>query len=517
MNHRTKKITCLLVCGVCLVAGWVNAVTSVSNTTTHAVHATLTEALASLSADGQTLALAAGVYEEPELNIQYAVTLQGTGPLDTIIQPAGDTRIASVFIPAEFNVTQPVVFHDLTLRDGVTDGSGGAVLVTEGHVVLTNCLVFGNSAASGGGLLCMPGADASLTVENTIIGSNTATQQGGGAVRGLFRNCTFLNNMAADGGAAAYATLEDCTLTGNNALEQGGGLFLSLASRCLFDGNRAVFGGGAFQTDLANALLIRNTADQSGAALYGGTAVNCTLVGNTAGHQGGGIWGALATNSILYDNHAAAGKNYDTTSALAWSCAEPLAPGTGNIAVYPRFRNRDEHDYSLLSHSPCTNAGSTAAAPVGPDLNGDMRVQGAAVDMGAYEHDPAIVDYYGFELWLHRHGLPIDPVAQFVLDHNDDGIPNGFAYVFGTNRVDGSLFTVRHTPAGPVAETATLEPDAVGFINMWVETTGALTGDPQWVNAIPVTEGAPEGASWFRREAPDAAQRGFFRLKAALP
>ena len=221
MNHRTKNITCLLVCGVCLVAGWVNAVTSVSNTTTHAVHATLTEALASLSADGQTLALAAGVYEEPELNIQYAVTLQGTGPLDTIIQPAGDTRIASVFIPAEFNVTQPVVFRDLTLRDGVTDGSGGAVLVTEGHVVLTNCLVFGNSAASGGGLLCMPGADASLTVENTIIGSNTATQQGGGAVRGLFRNCTFLNNMAADGGAAAYATLEDCTLTGNNALEQG--------------------------------------------------------------------------------------------------------------------------------------------------------------------------------------------------------------------------------------------------------------------------------------------------------
>ncbi len=516
MNNRIKNMACLLASGVCMVAGWLNAATSVSNTATHAVYATLSEALAALSADGQTLVLAPGVYEEPELFIPYAVTLRGNGLLDTIIQPAGPTRIASVFILAEFNVTQPVIFQDLTLRDGATDGAGGAVLVTEGHVVITNCWLWGNSAGSGGGLFCMPGPDASLTVDTTLIEGNAAAQQGGGAMRGLYRNCTFTNNMAADGGAAAHATLEDCTLTGNNALEQGGGLFLSLASRCLFDGNRALFGGGAFQTALANTLLMRNTADQSGAALYGGTAVNCTLVGNTAGHQGGGIWGAFATNSIFYDNRAAAGKNYDTTSTLAWSCAEPLAPGPGNIAVYPRFRDRDAHDYSLLSHSPCTNAGATAVAPAGPDLNGDARVQGPAVDMGAFEHDPAIIDYYGFELWLHRHGLPLAPPAQFVLDHNDDGIPNGFEYVFGTNRVDGSFFTVRHTPAGPVAETATLEPDAVGFINMWVETTGSLTGVPQWVNAVPI-EGAPDGAAWFRRDAPDAAQRGFFRLKAALP
>ena len=137
--------------------------------------------------------------------------------------------------------------------------------------------------------------------------------------------------------------------------------------------------------------------------------------------------------------------------------------------------------------------------------------------MGAYEHDPAIIDYYGFELWLHQRGLPLDINAQFALDHNNDGIPNGLDYAFGTNRVDGALLTIRHTPTGPVAETAVKDPDAVGFVNVWVETTGALTDTPQWVNAVPVTEGAPEGAARFRRDAPDAAQRGFFRLKAALP
>lgn len=517
MNNRIKTITSLLISGVCMLAGWLNAATSVSNTTTHAVHATLAEALAAVNADGQTLALTSGVFEEPELTINYAVTLQGAGTLDTIVQPAGDTRIASVSIPVEYGVTLPVVFLNLTLSNGVTDGSGGAIFVGEGRVIVSNCVVSGNSAANGGGLYCMPGADASLTVDHSIISGNTASQQGGGAMRGLYRNCTFFGNSADKGGAAAYAVLEDCVFEENHALEQGGGLLHGRATRCLFNGNRAVFGGGVSQADLANTLLIQNTADQSGAALYGGTAVNCTLVGNTAGHQGGGVCGASVTNSILYDNHASIGKNYDAASTLAWSCAEPLAPGPGNIAAYPRFRDRNAYDYSLLSHSPCTNAGSTAAAPTGPDLNGNARVQGAAVDMGAYEHDPAIIDYYGFELWLHQRGLPLDINAQFALDHNNDGIPNGLDYAFGTNRVDGALLTIRHTPTGPVAETAVKDPDAVGFVNVWVETTGALTDTPQWVNAVPVTEGAPEGAARFRRDAPDAAQRGFFRLKAALP
>ena len=66
MNNRIKSITSLLLSGVCMLAGWLNAATSVSNTTTHAIHATLAEPLAEVNAAGQPLALTSGLFEEPD-------------------------------------------------------------------------------------------------------------------------------------------------------------------------------------------------------------------------------------------------------------------------------------------------------------------------------------------------------------------------------------------------------------------------------------------------------------------
>lgn len=499
-------------------AGPVHAVNSVSNTTTHAVHATVTDALAALIADGQTLVLAPGLYSEPELHFLYAVTLQGPQAVTTILVPAADSRIATVDIPSEWGVTDPVVFAGLTLRGGNASGNGGAVNVTEGSVIIQDCIVSSNTASGdGGAFFCMSGTGATLLAKDSLIVGNHALKQGGGTMRGVYERCSFVGNRAADGGAASSAVLEGCSVTGNTATGQGGGTLACSLSRCRITDNSALFGGGAYRSALSNTLMTNNAATQSGGALYLSAATNCTLVANRAGNAGGGLWGGTAVNSILHDNHGISGANYDATASLTWCCAAPLAPGVGNIAAYPGFRNRAAGDYSLLSHSACTNAGLTTAAPAGTDLNGGLRVQGPAIDIGAYEHDPALIDYIGFDLWLNRRGLPFDQGAQFNLDHNSDGIPNGLDFAFGDNRVDGSLFTVRQTGSGMVAETAVRDPESIGFVDVWVETIGSLAGPPTWIPAVAVPEGAPEGAAWFRREAPGAAERGFFRLKAALP
>ena len=52
------------------------------------------------------------------------------------------------------------------------------------------------------------------------------------------------------------------------------------------------------------------------------------------------------------------------------------------------FVNEAAGDLRLTSISPAIDAGTLTGAPV-DDLNGDLRPQGAGVDMGAYESDPA--------------------------------------------------------------------------------------------------------------------------------
>ena len=516
----TRLVTSLL---LLMLTASLHAANSVSNTVTHATFTTVTEALAALTEDGQTLAVSPGVYTEPELLIAYAVTLQGADAATTVLQPAATpgtaaSRVASVDIPAELEVTLPVVFENLTLRNGNTSGSGGALSVQEGTLLVSHCAVSNNAAAGGGGgLYRMSGAAASLTVEDTLITRNTAGSQGGGVMRGSCLRCTVTANRAADGAGAAYSDLAGCTVSSNAASGQGGGLFRSAANRCTVYHNTSLFGGGAFNTALASSLLTENAAVQRGGGLYQGAVTNCTLVANTANTAGGGLWGATAVNSILYNNQAPSGANYDGTASLTYCSATPLAAGAGNTAAYPRFRNIDTGDYSLLSHSPCVNAGNSAAAPAGTDLNGDARIQGASVDLGAFEHNPALIDNVGFEQWLNRHGLPADVAGQFGLDYDGDGIPNGLAFAFGANRIDGGLLSVRSTADGMVAETAVQQPESLGYVDIWVETTGSLADTPVWTNALPVAVGAPPGAARFRRDAPDAVTRGLFRLKAALP
>src|SRR5262249_26167151 len=60
--------------------------------------------------------------------------------------------------------------------------------------------------------------------------------------------------------------------------------------------------------------------------------------------------------------------------------------GVGNIANAPLFVDTNGwSDLRLQSNSPCINAGLNAFAPSGPDLDGNPRIQGRTVDIGAYE------------------------------------------------------------------------------------------------------------------------------------
>jgi azurin len=118
------------------------------------------------------------------------------------------------------------------------------------------------------------------------------------------------------------------------------------------------------------------------------TISNCTIAGNLK-H---GVFGEepTITNSIIYYNGSDS-KNVQIASNLAtvtYSNVPGDWPGAGNIDADPSFVDWIAGDYHLLPLSLCIDAGDPNYIPQAneTDLDGNNRVMGQAIDMGAFEY-----------------------------------------------------------------------------------------------------------------------------------
>jgi hypothetical protein len=158
-----------------------------------------------------------------------------------------------------------------------------------------------------------------------------------------------------------------------------------------------------------------------GGCTSGGALHNSTLPGNPAvAGCGGGSWGSLK-KCIVYYNTASAGSDY-SFSYLNFCCtAQQPDSGLGNFTNAPLFLDPPADNFRLQSNSPCINAGLKAYAASGFDLDGNPRIVGGTVDVGAYEfQSPQSVISYA---WLQQYNLPSDGSADFT-DPDGDGLNN---------------------------------------------------------------------------------------------
>jgi hypothetical protein len=208
-------------------------------------------------------------------------------------------------------------------------------------------------------------------------------------------------NSAKEGGGAGGGTLNNCTLSGNSA-----------------NGNQvyAGVGGGASYSTLNNCTLTGNLASDNGGGASGGTLNNCTLTGNSAGEGGGAssvdFRGCTLNNCIVYFNTATNGANYDPSWSTLNYCCTPDPGGVGNITNAPLFVNYAGGNLRLRSNSPCINSGNNAYVVGSSDLDGNPRIVGGTVDIGAYEYQTptSIISY----AWLQQYGLPTDGSADYA-------------------------------------------------------------------------------------------------------
>jgi hypothetical protein len=378
---------------------------------------------------------------------------------------------------------------------------------------VSNCVICGNSAQFGGGV-------SGGTLSDSVLIGNFAVSAGGGAENCTLSGCRLTNNSAlVGGGGAEGSTLSNCMLVANSvyAVGQlfpgfGGGASGCTLKNCallynsidssyslpfsLYGGDG--YGGGAYGCELNNCLLVGNYAQIYGFAfdlgyVSGGGAVssalnNCTLSYNRAiywlpggfggwvpsdSSYGGGTVGCTMNNCIVFSNISGGGFDDNNYGALGmdYCCTTPMpATGVGNITNVPLFVDPAGGNFRLQSNSPCINAGNNDHVMTATDLDGNPRIAGETVDIGAYEfQNPTSLISYA---WLQQYGLPTDGSADFT-DPDGDGINDWEEWRCQTDPTD-PLSALRLLPPSVSKTNVTVSWQSVAGVNYFVECSTSL-------------------------------------------
>ena len=272
----------------------------------------------------------------------------------------------------EAHANSDVTFTNVTLSGNTSGDRGGAVLSDGGTVRFDHVVAHGNSAAEGGAVELK---GATLLANNSTFYNNTATVKGG-AVSGeeaiqTYNDVTMYANNAAQAGAissvgsGASLTLNNTTLSGNRASDDGGAIRSAQAvfinnSTIAFneagtDGSGAGGGlhlSGSASVDISNSILEANTAASSNTGNVKG-ASKITSLGNNLDSDG--------TASL-----SGAGDISNISALLS-----PLATGSSGLLTH-----------ALLADSPAIDAGDTTTAE---PRDAHHLLRSSDPDMGASE------------------------------------------------------------------------------------------------------------------------------------
>ncbi len=360
------------------------------------------------------------------------------------------------------NSSITATFDGLTIDGDNIEGTRGIAANNAVEVFITRCIVRNNNliAANGGGIL----GTKKITVNYCLLENNATTkpssgEKWGGAIcilsaNSSVKNSTIRNNTHNNNGAGigidnvGGVVISDCVLSGNETTTNGGaicGYRIDDIHNCLIKGNKAGNGGGIYFRAFSgsgiayNCVIVDNEATNgAGGITYQGTTnalkvYNC-IIANNKGNSGVNLAGNTANhqmiNCLLYNN---------TTSDN--TVVNVKSGGTNNI-----FKNNilDNATITDLTQTDCIVESDPAklfaditsadyAAPAtdfagldkgnadglsfadNKDYAGNARVQGAAIEIGAYELLPSdVVTLKSLKI----NGVDIDGFLPGLTDYN---------------------------------------------------------------------------------------------------
>jgi len=344
-------------------------------------------------------------HETPESIVDGFMIVNGYAPIERV--RGYDYEVGGAIF---CHWSSPTIRNCIISNNDADYWGGGGIYCTYGSLIISNTIFEGNSGHHGGGILC---DYSDILIDGCIVNGNGAYSGGGIYIR---YNCS--------------ATIVNSEITGNH--RTGINCYESKLTldRCVIANNRGGGGGGVWASksdvNFMNCLIAENYSTYYGGGMefvgdwreeHALTITNCTVVGNEAGERGGGVLATkyvdvIISNSILWNNTAREGEQislYATIHVNGASTAEiyysVLEGGIEGI-YYPHYYGGYEviaencidtdpmftDGYHLQAGSPCIDAGDPnyIADPNETDLDGNPRVIGGRIDMGAFEYRPVV-------------------------------------------------------------------------------------------------------------------------------
>ena len=293
------------------------------------------------------------------------------------------------------------------------DARGGGLLVDGGSPTISDVRVVGNRAQSAGGGIASYGGGGPV-LENVIVESNASEGKGGGIYNAQgsslrYRVGTLVGNAAGGSGGGLYnrdgnLRLTSLTIEGNEADEEGGGVYSfnsngSVMANLQVNGNRATSGGGLYHSydtwtetpiALTNVTFSGNFATDAGGGIHNTqeplALQNAILWGNEPSQLGG--WGNPTVRNAIVEG-GAYGTDADPDFLSDPTVAESGPTTDGDLRIMPGSPAVNEGKTSLLPADVADLDDDGNTFEVLPrDRGGKVRVDGSAVDLGAYEGVP---------------------------------------------------------------------------------------------------------------------------------
>lgn len=319
---------------------------------------------------------------------------------------------------------QDNLYHVITARANIKDVTIDGFTISGGNANgPTNTTGAGNLQyyhTRGGAIYINPytsGDNTTVYVTNCILEKNSATDTGvaagyyaGGVNNQSFRlefdSCIVRNNFSG--------TNAQILIAGATGYNWGG---TSVIKNSLFHNNTSTSG--------ASCLYLSASTINSGTVL----GINVNVINSTFTNNSGVNGNVIRTdngsntylkNSILYGNGSATPINYTGIGGPGLSNTISEGGQISGINSNPLLNA----NYTLQAGSPAIDAGNNGllASGMSFDLNGNARIVGTNVDMGAYEYDAALAtnDFNSFSDF----SMYPNPANDFVTVKSNTTIEN---------------------------------------------------------------------------------------------